>query len=308
MTAPDTYIQQEDVGTGQVRQVARQRTAEELTAAFMGTISRLHQSDGATWPVPIFMEHPYPGALSLGAVETVAMVEMDGGKLGIEATMLLEDENLAKRLTEGTLWTSPAVIHGGMLGIDGQIGDYIEHLALVSEPAQRDYRARELLSARTNRLAPERATYQEASMAETQTVIATVESLSTRIGQLTAEREELAKALEKEKLERGVLETKLKDMEVKVQEAELETLSKQLVEKGLVKGEVESVIAQIKRHPEDRAEIVATAELLAARLPQDPNRPTVSTVPGEPAPDAKTRIQNAEHVVEAWAAEKRGVK
>lgn len=308
MIAPDTYYHQIDMGDGTVKQIAKKREPPELLRIFEGTVTRLQQTDGAQFPVPIIEEHEYQGR-PLGAVETVALVEMGDGKIGLEASMLLEDEEVARRLTEGTLWTSPGVIYDGLLGVDDQMGDYMEELSIVAAPAQRDYRARELFSAREYKLAPERANIEREvkKMTET-TVTATVEQLSRDIQAITVEKEMLKKELTATKGELAKLKVDFATANDKLQEVGLETLKKDLAEKGFVVGEIEKIIDRVKAHPEDQVDIVALAEKMGARLTKIEGAPTSSTVPGkapETAKEAETRI---EHIVEDFVKEQKGVK
>ena len=309
MIAPDVYIKQADNGDGTYTQTSYKRTVADLMALFEGTVARLQQDDGAQFPVPIIEEHELDGP-SLGAIEHISLREMGDGKIGLDAVMLVEDEDMARRLTEGTLWTSPGVIYGGMLGVEGRIGDYIEELSIVSAPAQRDYKARELFSAKDNKLAPERVKYEKGvkEVVEYQgTVTATVEQLSKRLEELVTEKETLTTALKAETEAKGKIEADLKVLQDKALIVEVEQLKKDLAEKGLVAGEIDGIVAQVKKHPEDKADIMATVETMSARLTPVEGSPESSTVPGKKPDTAKDVEKRVEHLVEDFVNEE-GVK
>ena len=274
MTAPDTIYWQTNNGDGSVTQTTGKRTPEQVKAIFENSKARLHQEDGATWPIPIMREHEAEGYLPLGAVVDLTLVDIPGGRIGIEAAMELEDEAIAERLQRGTLWTSPAIIYGGMLGVDDKMGDYLEELSIVTSPASRDYRAREMMSARKYHLAPERIIRGGDDMEE--------------LMKVTAERDTLVKDRDAVVAERDKLKADLAEAQAKMHVESVKAYREELAKKGLVAGEIDELANLYEADPTSREVIDRLVDKLSARLPKvEP--PVTSTVPGVPPATAEEK-------------------
>lgn len=123
-----------------------------------------------------------------------------------------------------------------------------------------------------------------------------VEKMTARLEELTVSKEQLTAKLAEADAEKARLSARIGVLEGELADIRVERLSKELEAKGLVKGEVEDVIAQIKKRPDEQEAIVAFAVKMAARITAS-DAPGASPVGAPPEPDKAKKLEAARSIV-----------